>query len=86
MPVATVPAQTVAGVAVERVMGNRGHPLRIEYVLTRDCFCSIVSFVIARKLRVQYAGTIYPVTVRGVERRMIFEDDKARDKDQQSGF
>jgi len=29
-------------------------------------FCSIVSHVMARELRVQYEGTIYDVTVRGM--------------------
>lgn len=32
----------------------------------------------ARKLRIQYEGAIYHVTVRGVERRRIFEDDDDR--------
>jgi len=32
----------------------------------------------ARKLRIQYEGAIYHVTVRGVERRRLFEDDEDR--------
>ena len=32
----------------------------------------------ARKLRVQYEGAIYHVTVRGVERRRLFQDDEDR--------
>ncbi len=34
----------------------------------------------ARKLRVQYEGAIYHVTVRGVDRRSIFEDEKDRER------
>lgn len=34
----------------------------------------------ARKLRVQYEGAIYHVTVRGVERRTIFGDDHERER------
>jgi REP element-mobilizing transposase RayT len=34
----------------------------------------------ARKLRVQYEGAIYHVTVRGVERRRIFRDDRDRER------
>jgi len=30
--------------------------------------------VMARKLRVQFEGAIYHVTIRGVERRRIFDD------------
>ena len=33
----------------------------------------------ARKLRIQYEGAIYHVTARGVERRVIFDDDKDRE-------
>jgi len=33
----------------------------------------------ARKLRVQYEGAIYHVTARGVERRVIFDDDRDRE-------
>jgi putative transposase len=32
----------------------------------------------ARKLRVEYEGAIYHVTIRGVERRTLFEDDEDR--------
>lgn len=35
---------------------------------------------IARKLRVQYEGAISHVTVRGVERRRIFDDDADRER------
>lgn len=34
----------------------------------------------ARKLRVQYEGAIYHVTIRGVERSMIFNDDDDRER------
>jgi putative transposase len=34
----------------------------------------------ARKLRVQYEGAIYHVTMRGVERRPIFKDDEDRER------
>jgi len=34
----------------------------------------------ARKLRVQYEGAIYHVTIRGVERRRIFDDDADRER------
>ncbi len=34
----------------------------------------------ARKLRVQYEGAIYHVTMRGVERRAIFKDDRDRER------
>jgi hypothetical protein len=34
----------------------------------------------ARRLRVQFAGAIYHVTIRGVERRRIFDDDAGRDR------
>jgi len=34
----------------------------------------------ARLLRVQFAGAIYYVTVRGNERRPIFNDDKDRER------
>jgi REP element-mobilizing transposase RayT len=34
----------------------------------------------ARKLRVQYEGAIYHVTMRGVERRAIFKDDEDRER------
>ncbi len=34
----------------------------------------------ARKLRVQFAGAIYHVTIRGVERRRIFDDDADRER------
>lgn len=33
----------------------------------------------ARRLRVQFAGAIYHVSARGVERRVIFDDDKDRE-------
>jgi putative transposase len=33
----------------------------------------------ARKLRVQFQGAIYHVTARGVERRIIFDDDRDRE-------
>jgi len=33
----------------------------------------------ARRLRVQFEGAIYHVTARGVEQRVIFDDDKDRD-------
>jgi putative transposase len=33
----------------------------------------------ARKLRVQYEGAVYHVTARGVERRVIFDDDRDRE-------
>jgi REP element-mobilizing transposase RayT len=33
----------------------------------------------ARKLRIQYPGAIYHVTVRGVERRRLFRDDRDRE-------
>ena len=34
----------------------------------------------ARKLRIQYEGAIYHVTMRGVERRRIFRDDRDRER------
>ncbi len=34
----------------------------------------------ARKLRVQFEGAIYHVTIRGVDRRRIFDDDADRDR------
>ena len=34
----------------------------------------------ARKLRVQYEGAMYHVTMRGVERRAIFKDDEDRER------
>ena len=34
----------------------------------------------ARKLRVQFEGAIYHVTIRGVERRRIFDDDADRER------
>ena len=34
----------------------------------------------ARKLRVQFEGAIYHVTIRGVERRRIFDDDSDRER------
>jgi putative transposase len=34
----------------------------------------------ARKLRVQYKGAIYHVTIRGVERRAIFDDEDDRER------
>lgn len=34
----------------------------------------------ARKLRVQYEGAIYHVTIRGVDRREIFGDDRDRER------
>ena len=34
----------------------------------------------ARKLRVQFEGAIYHVTVRGVERRTIFAEDRERER------
>ena len=34
----------------------------------------------ARKLRVQFEGAIYHVTVRGVERRRLFDDDSDRER------
>ena len=37
-------------------------------------------FIMARKLRVQYESAIYHVTIRGVERRVIFDDDKDRER------
>lgn len=37
-------------------------------------------FAMARKLRVQYEGAISHVTVRGVERRRIFDDDADRER------
>jgi putative transposase len=36
--------------------------------------------IMARKLRVQYEGAIYHVTIRGVERRRIFDDDADRER------
>ncbi len=33
----------------------------------------------ARKLRVQYEGALYHITARGVEQRVIFDDDKDRE-------
>jgi REP element-mobilizing transposase RayT len=34
----------------------------------------------ARKLRVQFESAIYHVTIRGVERRRIFDDDADRER------
>jgi len=34
----------------------------------------------ARKLRVQFEGAIYHVTIRGVERRTIFNDNDDRER------
>ena len=34
----------------------------------------------ARKLRVQFPGAIYHVTIRGVERRAVFLDDRDRER------
>ena len=34
----------------------------------------------ARKLRIQFEGAIYHVTIRGVERRRIFDDDADRER------
>ena len=34
----------------------------------------------ARKLRVQFEGAIYHVTIRGVERRTIFNDEADRER------
>ena len=34
----------------------------------------------ARKLRVQFEGAIYHVTLRGVERRVIFTEDRERER------
>ncbi len=34
----------------------------------------------ARKLRIEYEGAVCHVTVRGVERRTLFEDDRDRER------
>jgi len=34
----------------------------------------------ARKLRIHFEGAIYHVTIRGVERRIIFHDDADRER------
>lgn len=34
----------------------------------------------ARKLRIEFEGAIYHVTIRGVERRAIFRDDADRER------
>ena len=46
--------------------------------LTLAVGCAYGVTDIARKLRVEFEGAIYHVTIRGVERRWIFRDDADR--------
>jgi len=50
--------------------------LTIDFACTGQRFCYF--FDMARKLRVQFEGAIYHVTIRGVDRRIIFDDDNDR--------
>ena len=40
----------------------------------------------ARNLRVQFEGAIYHVTIRGVERRSLFTEDRERERFSEPGM
>jgi putative transposase len=60
---------------------DQGQPLRIDNLgLPAEFSPGIGMGIMARKLRIHFEGAIYHVTIRGVDRRRLFDDDGDRER------